>query len=95
MFLLFLLLRFYCRSFILVLESADLLSGCLLERLFHDFYRTYLTGLVYALVYLLQQGRFPFIKLFVDLVFTFLVPLDEVFLRSDKCYEAAVTLNDD
>ena len=88
--LLFLLLFLHRRSRILVLETAYFLCRSLLERLFHHLHRTYLRSLADTSVGHFQEHCFPLVKFFVEFVFAFLVPFDEVVLRLNEGNQFAV-----
>ena len=92
LFLLFFGLLFNSRSRVLVLEAADLLGCSLFERLFHDLDRADLRCLADTLVSDAKQFLLPSVKLLVELVLAFLVPLDEALLWCNECNEAAIAL---
>ena len=76
-----------------IFEPSDLARCCFLEWLAQDLYCTDLGSPVDVLVHDSENPGLVFFYLAEELVFTLLVPVDDIFIESDEGYEFAVPRN--
>ena len=74
---------------VLVFEAADFLCRRLLEVFFYDFHGVDLGRLAYMLVHVVENGFLLGLEVVEELVFGFLVPVQDIVIELHECHELA------